>query len=86
MMSGVLLHHGRHLVSTRHLARSTIIHSWSFILGLETSYDNRSLCDRHVRLGAGRESVHSDLHQNGSCDPYICHDIPCYRMLRGFRV
>ena len=47
MVSGVLLHYDRHLVTTRNLARFTIIHSWPFILDLETSYDNSCLCHRH---------------------------------------
>ena len=44
MVSGIILHHGRHLLTTRHLTRSTIIHCRSLILGLETSCDDTGAC------------------------------------------
>ena len=42
-MHGVFLHHGRHLLTNRYMARSTILHR-SLILGLETSCDDTGAC------------------------------------------
>ena len=43
MLCGVFLRHGRHLLTNRYMARSTILHR-SLILGLETSCDDTGAC------------------------------------------